>query len=159
MSTIYFCGHVDGIDCGGGQRATYDLATLDKSVAEAHANKWKGSWSTDGFYREMPCAELEQLCAEVARLRHEVERFANIRDLLVMSLARATGTDEESIRCRPLDIAIKHSAEVARLREKINEVVKNLERDHELTFGFVNQTIAECIKILRAALAGKETTP
>jgi len=88
MNVIYLCGHTDGIDCGSGQRNTYDFVTLDKATAETHKSKWKGSWSTEGWYREMPCEEIATLRAELAEAisqRHffcdENKRHMDERDI------------------------------------------------------------------------------
>jgi predicted nucleic acid-binding Zn-ribbon protein len=52
-------------------------------------------------------------------LRAEVERLREIRDLLVQSVVRATGADEDAVREAPLTCAIRHAEEVERLRDAL----------------------------------------
>jgi 3-mercaptopyruvate sulfurtransferase SseA len=54
MNTVYLCGHIDGTDCGSGQRAINDFVTDSEEVAKKHVEKYKGSWSQSGFYTAIP---------------------------------------------------------------------------------------------------------
>lgn len=54
LREAWLCGHTDGIDCGSGQRSTTDFVTFDEAEAKGHVAKYKGSWTTEGWYRAVP---------------------------------------------------------------------------------------------------------
>lgn len=54
LREAWLCGHTDGIDCGSGQRSTTDFVTFDQAEAKGHVAKYKGSWTTEGWYRAVP---------------------------------------------------------------------------------------------------------
>ena len=54
LREVWLCGHTDGIDCGSGQRSASDFVTFDEAEAKKHVAKYKGSWTTEGWYRSIP---------------------------------------------------------------------------------------------------------
>lgn len=51
---IFICGHIDGVDCGSGQRSVNDFVTDSEDEAKRHIERYQGSWSQSGWYREIP---------------------------------------------------------------------------------------------------------
>jgi hypothetical protein len=113
----------------------------------------QGIFATSQQYITKTDAEIERLRAvekayneaidDDAALRAEVERLREIRDLLVQSVVRATGADEDAVREAPLTCAIRHAEEVERLRAKVEATERFLDFGSRMTVAELRAALAE----------------
>lgn len=53
MSVLFLCGHIEGSDCGSGQKIVNDFVTPDEEKAKSHVKSFEGSWTQKGFYTQI----------------------------------------------------------------------------------------------------------
>jgi hypothetical protein len=83
--------------------------------------------------------------AALDRIEAEVERLRAIRDLLVQSVVRATGADEDAVREAPLTCAIRHAEEVERLLKELDRMTGEARKWHDRA----EENAIKCEKLLR----------